>query len=228
MWGIFKVCFLNSSVSEAKHSNKTLTFRLQTVPTSWKKILLNKLTLNARRRNVLSSDWLTPFSAGTVRVGYQGTARTSEPKTRPQRICWKYLQSIKQNMWLISKTCQNENGSCGLFWSKHTWTSWMRYWESLSSVRYFSRHFTANSLTIGSGKLQSNNSIACSGLIAGQSFRRQYIWNEKRAAKYRTQILNNPVIHSCIRTMRSCPFIHVADNRFSLSELYSHHCKVLL
>lgn len=104
-------------------------------------------------------------------------------------------------MWLISKTCQNENGSRGLFWSKHTWTSWMRYWESLSSVRYFSRHFTANSLTIGSGKLQSNNSMACSGLIAGQSFRRQYIWNEKRAAKYRKQILNNPVIHSCLHRL---------------------------
>lgn len=61
-----------------------------------------------------------------------------------------------------------------------TWTSWMRYWESLSSVRYFSRHFTANSRIMGSGKLQSRSSMACSGLMAGQSFRRQYIWNQTK------------------------------------------------
>ena len=37
------------------------------------------LTLNARRRNVLSFDWLMLFSAGSVQVGYLGTAHTLEP-----------------------------------------------------------------------------------------------------------------------------------------------------
>ncbi|KAF3858726.1 hypothetical protein F7725_011927 [Dissostichus mawsoni] len=44
----------------------------------------------------------------------------------------------------------------------------MRYCESLSSVRYLSRHFTAKSRTIGSGKLQSSSSMACSGLMVCQ------------------------------------------------------------
>lgn len=44
-----------------------------------KDLFFLKLTLNARRRNVLSSDWLVPFSAGSVQVGYQGTAHTLEP-----------------------------------------------------------------------------------------------------------------------------------------------------
>ena len=51
---------------------------------------LFQLTLNARRRNALSSDWLTPFSAGTVQVGYQGIAHTLEPGQRYKRT-WKWL-----------------------------------------------------------------------------------------------------------------------------------------
>lgn len=33
----------------------------------------------------------------------------------------------------------------------YTCTSWIKYWDSLSSVKYFSRHRTAKARTIGSG-----------------------------------------------------------------------------
>lgn len=62
-----------------------------------------------------------------------------------------------------------------------TWTSCSRYWLSLSSVRPCTRQRRANSLTMGSGKLQSSSSKELSGSMRGQSRRRQYIWGDNVA-----------------------------------------------